>query len=641
MYLYLDADLLNKGQSIPKQTVSTSPEVVDCPLGGSCPKGGKHTLGSQTLIEHTELAAKASQAGAPPGDESKGKDPEKPGVTPASQNMGSVGADQQKTVNMDNKRTRRIKPGEIPNSGFKDEEENSSRTLREFPAVASVDSGKENPGSQKKTLIDSEINLDRHKRQDFPNPLDASNAPADSKAIDHYRLSKVAKETGDDENAKKHEKLARERSNGFSSAQHKEISEQLKAEGLQDHSDFHSKIHEKTTAANAEAINDSDEYSAKPGDVAGHSIPYSARNSPKDSKSIDHYRMAAVAREHGDTENEKEHKQLARKRADFKSNAKDQHKKLSEDLKAAGLHEDAKHHESVHKFLEEHEAKQTAKEVNKKTAEKANSLKDKKDKKATSKPDAKKPPKEDTSTDSDVYDPNDPAYDTDDEADARAAGKLPNRKVPAAKTTNKQTAEAAKKLKEESAAKAKAHSPAPASDSDHAKVLAHKAEARQLREQIQAKIDAGTMHPDDEQRAQHVLSALDVHDQLETVPSQNHQADLKTLKASSKDIAKPDKPEKEPKPQKTEKEPTPETKRGGSNGISAKQRIQTGVNAGTRLADAAVSPRGAGSAGSQVINYGGSGAVSLGHGLLTSRAEKKKAEEAEDDTDAAEVKEGK
>jgi len=495
MYLYLAAELVNKGQSIPKQTVSTSPEVVDCPLGGTCPDGGKHILGSQTLTDHTAQAAKSSQAGAPPGDESKGNDPEKPGVTPASQNMGSVGADQQKTVNMDNKRTRRIKPGEIPNSGFKDEEENSSRTLREFPAVASVDSGKENPGSQKKTLIDSEINLDRHKRQDFPNPLDASNAPADSKAIDHYRLSKVAKETGDDENAKKHEKLARERSNGFSSAQHKEISEQLKAEGLQDHSDFHSKIHEKTTAANAEAMDP---------------------RTPDGPK------------------------------------------------------------------LKEPEKKEEPKKA-------ASSS----DKKST------------------------------------------------AKTTNKQTAVDAKKLKEENEAKVKAHSPAPATDSDHAKVLAHKAEARQLREQIQAKIDAGTMHPDDEQRAQHVLSALDVHDQLETVPSQNHQADLKTLKASSKDIAKPDKPEKEPKPQKTEKEPTPETKRGGSNGISAKQRIQTGVNAGTRLADAAVSPRGAGSAGSQVINYGGSGAVSLGHGLLTSRAEKKKAEEAEDDTDAAEVKEGK
>lgn len=498
MYLYLDADLLNKGQSIPKQTVSTSPEVVDCPLGGSCPKGGKHTLGSQTLIEHTELAAKASQAGAPPGDESKGKDPEKPGVTPASQNMGSVGADQEKkAVSADDKRDRRNKMKQLPlvSGDLSADKEDNRLTLREFPAAAAFDSGEESPSSRKKTLIDSETNLSGHKRQDTPNPLDASNAPADSKAIDHYRLSKVAKETGDDENAKKHEKLARERSNGFSSAQHKEISEQLKAEGLNDHSDFHSKIHEKTTAANAEAMDP---------------------RTPDGPK------------------------------------------------------------------LKEPEKKEEPKKA-------ASSS----DKKST------------------------------------------------AKTTNKQTAVDAKKLKEENAAKVKAHSPAPATDSDHAKVLAHKAEARQLREQIQAKIDAGTMHPDDEQRAQHVLSALDVHDQLETVPSQNHQADLKTLKASSKDIAKPDKPEKEPKPQKTEKEPTPETKRGGSNGISAKQRIQTGVNAGTRLADAAVSPRGAGSAGSQVINYGGSGAVSLGHGLLTSRAEKKKAEEAEDDTDAAEVKEGK
>jgi len=84
--------------------------------------------------------------------------------------------------------------------------------------------------------------------QDVPNPLtDPSSAPPTSTAMDHYRLSQVAKDSGDDELADQHVKVARERTTGFGSEDHKKLAEDLHQAGMKDHASHHESIHTKAT----------------------------------------------------------------------------------------------------------------------------------------------------------------------------------------------------------------------------------------------------------------------------------------------------------------------------------------------------------------------------------------------------------
>lgn len=101
--LYLSDNMLRKSAGLPKTpgaaTSGSGPQVVDCPLGAACPDGGKHQMGSQKLQEHTAQAQQKMQTGQTPGDESAGKETGNPAVPPGASNIGGVGSDKAEVHN--------------------------------------------------------------------------------------------------------------------------------------------------------------------------------------------------------------------------------------------------------------------------------------------------------------------------------------------------------------------------------------------------------------------------------------------------------------------------------------------------------------------------------------------------------------
>ena len=275
----------------------SGPQTVACPLGMNCPDGGQHQMGSARLQEHTELAQHAAQSGHMPGDESTGKDTGNPGVPPGSTNLGSVGSDQavQRTPppvamaampaeaptkrkkskkakdesapadtqqvgqatygqKLGNEGHKQFETGKSPIVGHDENATDNAQTLKEFPAHTQEDVGNEGPGSQKQTLNDATMNADPDKkRQDVPNPMVPNEAavPHDSKPMDHYRLAQVARNSDDEELAKFHEGMARKRTDGMGSEDHKDLANDLHKEGMHDQAKYHEGIHDRVTGKTA------------------------------------------------------------------------------------------------------------------------------------------------------------------------------------------------------------------------------------------------------------------------------------------------------------------------------------------------------------------------------------------------------
>jgi hypothetical protein len=314
---------------------------VDCPLGAACPSGGKHKPGSKKLDRHTQQAQKQGLTGKPAGDESKGEDAGKPGVTAATQNIGSVGSDQPTGVG----------PGE------------------EKPTLLS---GEEKAPEEKAAggIFESEESRQRLKEWASARTTgDESDSELD-KMFEEYRAAR---------DVERFNKLAERQS------AEKEFSEKVKAplegeaatgmpgvprpKGLP-------RVHKEFVGAaskRGKPVQDTPEYAKYVSDIservkaplAGEAaagagavpapskkkptVPTSleemADSAPPESKPMDHYRLAEVARLSGDSKAESKHEALARERSSGMMSA--DHKKLAEQLRAENFTAQAKYHDDI------------------------------------------------------------------------------------------------------------------------------------------------------------------------------------------------------------------------------------------------------------------------------------------------------
>lgn len=673
-----------KGVSVPKTpgaaTGGSGPQIVDCPLGANCPDGGRHQMGSATLKEHTAQAQKTGQSGQSPIDESTGQPTEKPGVTPGTANIGGLGSDQVKRtpppvdtiadVTEDDINTRPVGSGEIPAAGHDENAPDTRQTLREFPASADEDASNEGPGSQKKTLIDPVINLDEEKqRQNVPNPMvaDEAQVPPDSKPMDHYKLARVARDSGDEDLAKFHEGMARKRTDGMGSEDHKKLSEQLHAEGMHDAAEYHSGIHQRVqedsgNKASVPVMVTKDQHQQ----LADLGYSKEARNSMKPEEA--HELLSG-----------KKHEGAMR---DVHSEAR---AKASKDLDAAKKqHEDTKAKADKIRALNEEKLKGYEEAKKKAEAAKAEGKKVKPPQKPKLEKEEKVPEKPELSEPADdaeklrheghtnkakrladlaeshlkgnqnlssgerqrlerahnmaVYHSN-IGY-TPTAAHKKELGEVEQaisgmgikqtheemasaedakRTATAAKQAEKDKAMSDKQQgkqqqaqeKEQQKLKAAAPKP-PQTDLDHARVADHQGKARKLRENIESHMSQNpNMSPEDKAKSERILSELDKHENMTMIPGSDHQSELKELEKLSGEHGK----------QAYEPE---DDSSGGDSGPSAVNMLRAGSAIGGGIAAAAASPRGqAGAITGQLINYGASGASAAGHRLLHDKDEAK------------------
>jgi hypothetical protein len=199
----------------------------------------------------------------------------------------------------------------------------------------------------------------------------------------------------------------------------------------------------------------------------------------------------------------------------------------------------------------------------------------------------------------------------DAQTQAAAVKQAEKEKATEAKASSKKQS-----LQERVAAAEEARKPkAPESDVDRAKVADHSGRAQKMRENIQSHLDNNPELSDAERNlAQSVLSASEQHAGMENVPTSEHSKELKELERMSGSMGKKkfeDKPDK----------PAPAA-RGSSRAGTASplnylaSKMRQGWAQGSAMGSAAVSPTGAGRLGTQVIDYGLSGAAGLGHAML-------------------------
>ena len=562
--------------------------------------------------------------------------------------------------------------GKSPIVGHDENAPDTAQTLREFPASAEEDTPNESEISQRKTLIDPVFNADPDKkRQKVPNPMvaDESSVPVDSKPMDHYKLSQVARESGDEELAKFHEGMARKRTDGMGSEDHKKLSEQLHAEGMHDAANYHSGIHQRVqedsgNKASVPMMITKDQHQQL-ADL-GHSKE--ARNSMKPEEA--HEILS-----------EKKHESTMR---DAHSEART---KATSDLEAA-----KKQHESTKaaadKIRSANEEKLKGYEAAKKQHESAKA--EGKKVKPPKKPELEKEPKvperpelSEPASDGDklrhethtskakrladmaeshlkgnqnlssgdrkrlehahkmaTYHSNIGYTPTsahkkelgDVEQAISGMGIKANHEEVAAAENAKKTAEASKQAEKDKAAadKQKASSEKqqakqekeqqklkpvapkpPQTDLDHARVADHQSRAKKLRGNIESHMaeNAG-MSPEDKTKHERILAELDKHENMDMLPTTDHQSELKELEklagAHGKKAYEPDSPDDS----------------GGDSGPSAMGMLRAGNSMAAQSAGAITSWNGrAGAIPGQLVSYGVSGAASSGHRLLKDKKE--------------------
>lgn len=687
MRLYLDLENLTKaigapptgggasGASGPPKTPGAATggsgaQVVDCPLGSACPDGGHHQMGSTKLQEHTQQAQQQMQTGQTPGDESQGNDTGNPGVPPGATNIGGVGSDQVKRipppihvgegeagftpVNTSEFHTEMADPGQEEPKGHQDF---SAQAFKQDPHGAKTRSMLQGavpdepsvkpftPQPQAPSQLTGQVagqNMDRPGMGTaaVPNPMVAneSTVPPDSKPMDHYRLSQVAKESGDEDLSKFHEGMARKRTEGMGSEDHKELANQLHAQGMHEQAQYHEGIHQRATEG---------------------------------QKEVEPEKQQAADNQHQDKMRGVHHEARSKAEKDLAS-AKEKHGKLQE--KAAELKEKNK---KALKDYEDRKADHAKKEGKKGPAPKKPKLE--KEEKVPEKPEISEPSntherlQHDTHTsrakrvadlaeshlqhnkdlspgdrkrlerahEMAVYHSNIGYTPTaahkkelsDVEGAVSGMGIKQTHQEMQAETDKKNTATAAKKAEKDRAASEKqqtkqakadekqaakqqqmdaqnaADQPQPPqTDLDHARVQAHQAKAKKMRESLETHMSQNPdMSPEDRQKAQHIIAELQKHEQMDMVPGKAHTAELKELEQLSGDHGKPPKPG-------GEESATGSVDTGGNYAMNM---IHQGRALGHGLAASATSPYGAaGQAGSQVVNYGISGATHAGHRLL-------------------------
>ncbi len=707
--LYLSLDLVKsegspptgggpKGASPPKTpgaaTGGSGPQVVDCPLGAKCPDGGRHQMGSTKLQEHTAQAQQAGQMGQMPGDESQGKESGKPGVPPGAANIGGAGSDQVKRIPPPVKvggDTMRVGDEDIkaeldvPGSRPKLDDEGrvvdptrgtyhpdfSEKEFEQNPHEAKTraymqghvnDAGRKGPPPlPKKEQDPGQMIYTRPgmERKDVPNPMvaDEASVPANSKPMDHYKLSQVARDSGDEELAQFHEGMARKRTEGMGSEEHRQLAEQLHSEGMHDQAKYHSDIHSRVGELEGKQKEETPEQGKKHEENM-RNVHHEAKT--KASKDLDeakkkHEETKAKADKIKASNEEKikayeaakaEHE---KKKSDAK-NAKDKASvpKVGKAPQKPKLDKEEKVPEKPDLYEPENDADKLRHESHtskaKRLADVAEShLKGNQNLSPEQRQRLERAHKMAVYHSNIGYTPTAAHKKELGDVEQAMSGmdvKQHHDEVKAAEN-QKKTAEASKQAEKDKAAESKQQAKQakadekskaaeakqqakmageqpqpPQTDLDHARVADHKAQAQKLRENIQSHMQGNpNMSNEEKARAERILSELDKHENMDMVPGSAHQGELKELQKLAGEHGK--KPfEAEGGEEGGAAPPTPRHNFGNSGGYVLPM-LHSGRALGTGLAASATSPYGAaGHLGPQIVSYGVTGATTAGHRLL-------------------------
>ncbi|NBU69901.1 MAG: hypothetical protein EBS53_00385 [Bacteroidetes bacterium] len=584
-------------------------KFTDCPFGGGseCQKHGgngapRHKVGGKEMQLHQEAMASKTAAKEPKAEK------------PEAEGIGGVG----EGSSLRNKQLSAISSRAKKKATGPKEEDIGTADTQEMPATEGKPSLLAPSSSLPKTL-----NLDEddepkkedigtadtqempavartapdpsRRRQDTPNPLSAENAPADSKPMDHYRLAQVAKELGDTEEADKHENLAIKRTDGWTSEQHKELADQLKAEGMADLAGRHYSIHEKVNAPPAEEpakpaeevssastpSSEAKEKNAETGDKAKKLAEKLKQKKQKPQKEPE--TEAEKLRHETHTDRAKDLAEAIKSHLDNNTELSDKDRKRAERAHAISMfHSDLKHVPTAAHKAELSEAEKAAKELGVHEAYRTPGIAElddlvEKKKQKESKAEAKK-----------------------QAGEAKAEAK-------------KQAGEAKAEAKKQAAQPKE-----PESELDHAKMHDHKGRAETLRDSVQSHLDNNPNLSDSEkEKARRMLGALEEHTNTDKVPSAAQSKALKELEKMAGDMKKPYSESEEDGGYAGGGGGEPPNRTASSSLFrDLLDAASSGYAGSAGMAQAAVSERGAGQLGQQTVNYGITGAIASGHSLL-------------------------
>lgn len=536
--------------------------------------------------------------------------------------------------------TRQIGSQEVPvapNAGDVDERQ----TLPEFEAPASDDAVGEPPSSKRRTLPDSVERLDpESKRQNVPNPMvaDESMVPPDSKPMDHYKLSKIAKESGDEDLAKFHEGMARKRTEGMGSEDHKQLADQLHAEGLHEHAEYHAGIHQRVQEQQPESKVDQKSHEESMRDVhheqrtkAAADLEAAKKKHEETKTKAENLRAKNAERQKAFEESKAAHEKA---KAEGKAGKPPEKPKLEKEEKVPEKPELSAPESDADKLRHEghtEKAKRLADIAeshlrgNTKLSSTERSRLERAHKMAVYHSNIGYTPTaahkkelgevEQAMSGLGVKEHHDEIRAAEDAKTTAAAAKAADKDRA---TAEKQQAKQAKAEEKQKAAEAKeqqklaAKQPKPPQTSlDHARVADHKAKAQQLRANLESHMAQNPdMSPEERAKAENVLKELDKHEQMDMIPGADHEAELKELQQLAGTHGK-----KQFEESATGEDSNRSTF--GNAGGYVLPMIHSGRALGTGLAASATSPYGAaGHIGPQVVSYGVTGATTAGHRLL-------------------------
>ncbi len=595
-------------------------KFTDCPFGGGseCQKHGgngapRHKVGGKEMQLHQEAMASKTAAKEPKAEK------------PEAEGIGGVG----EGSSLRNKQLSAISSRAKKKATGPKEEDIGTADTQEMPATEGKPSLLAPSSSLPKTL-----NLDEddepkkedigtadtqempavartapdpaRRRQDTPNPLSAENAPADSKPMDHYRLAQVAKELGDTEESDKHENLAIKRTDGWTSEQHKELADQLKAEGMSDLAGRHYSIHEKVNAPPAEEpakpaeevssastpSSEAKEKNAETGDKAKKLAEKLKQKKQKPQKEPE--TEAEKLRHETHTDRAKDLAEAIKSHLDNNTELSDKDRKRAERAHAISMfHSDLKHVPTAAHKAELSEAEKAAKELGVHESYRTPGIAElddlvEKKKQKEAKAEAKK-----------------------QAGEAKAEAK---KQAGEAKAEAKEQAGEAKAEAKEQAAQPNE----PESELDHAKMHDHKGRAETLRDSVQSHLDNNPNLSDSEkEKARRMLGALEEHTNTDKVPSAAQSKALKELEKMAGDMKKPYSESEEDGGDAGGGGGEPPNRTASSSLFrDLLDAASSGYAGSAGMAQAAVSERGAGQLGQQTVNYGITGAIASGHSLL-------------------------
>jgi hypothetical protein len=174
----------------------------------------------------------------------------------------------------------------------------------------------------------------------------------------------------------------------------------------------------------------------------------------------------------------------------------------------------------------------------------------------------------------------------------------------------------------------------PQSDMEHAQLADHKAKAESMKNNIQSHLDSidadPNMSPEEKesvtQKLKGLLSSLDNHAKLDTLPTKDQSAEMKEIsKLAGEHGKKAYEPPKAGEEAATKTKTTTTTTGGGR--LNLRGAFESGRRVGAAAARAAQDPYGAGDLGPQALNLASRGVLSAGGHLLNSPKRQKRVQE--------------